>query len=431
MKIRPFDPHVPTDEDADAFANCALGRRESADVLTQFVTNVSTPCVLAIDSPWGTGKTCFVNMWRQDLTNKGGQTLYFNAWESDFANDPFTAMVGELMESFGQRTDLGEKVEKFKNSAIHVAKRVIPIAAKIATLNALDLDKEQAEFASLGQLSEALASDLIKSYGEDKKAIDEFRDALQNLVSDCESSLVFFVDELDRCRPTFAIELLEKIKHLFSVQGVVFVLSVNREELSHSIQALYGANFDANNYLHRFIDIDYRLPKPEQGVFANFLIEELGIKSSLKRVAHQGSRYGISDLSDFYELFDMPLRQQIRLMSRIAITLHTVPTGAYAHQIELFLMALLKQQDGALYDRFISDPRIYGEVITFFRDAITEDHELWRLVARTFVYGSCSLRGVEPDSSHATLGDYSREDRLAMRNTIRRLALSQPFVTEE
>ena len=48
------------------------------------------------------------------------------------------------------------------------------------------------------------------------------------------------VDELDRCRPSYAVELPEVVKHLFTVDGVVFVIAVNRAELTHSIRALYG-----------------------------------------------------------------------------------------------------------------------------------------------------------------------------------------------
>ena len=72
------------------------------------------------------------------------------------------------------------------------------------------------------------------------------------------------IDELDRCRPPYAVELLEVAKHLFSVDYIVFVLAVNRPELAHSIRDLYGSGFDAAGYLRRFFDIDFRLPDPER-----------------------------------------------------------------------------------------------------------------------------------------------------------------------
>ena len=76
-----------------------------------------------------------------------------------------------------------------------------------------------------------------------------------------EYPLLIFVDELDRCRPDYAIKLLEQMKHLFSVPGVIFVLAINGEQLNHSIRAVYGAGFDSARYLRRFIDFDIRLPR--------------------------------------------------------------------------------------------------------------------------------------------------------------------------
>ena len=52
--------------------------------------------------------------------------------------------------------------------------------------------------------------------------------------------LVFLIDELDRCRPTYAVETIEKIKHLFSVPGIIWVLVMNKEQIESSIQKVYG-----------------------------------------------------------------------------------------------------------------------------------------------------------------------------------------------
>ena len=82
-----------------------------------------------------------------------------------------------------------------------------------------------------------------------------------------ERALFIMIDELDRCRPSYAVELLEVAKHLFSVDQIIFVLALNRPELAHSIRALYGNKFDAEGYLHRFFDIDYSLPWPDREKF--------------------------------------------------------------------------------------------------------------------------------------------------------------------
>ena len=82
--------------------------------------------------------------------------------------------------------------------------------------------------------------------------------------SNREKTVIIFVDELDRCRPSYAIELLERIKHLFNIGGLVFVLALDREQLGHSIKAVYGNGIDSDGYLRRFVDFEYQLKNPEK-----------------------------------------------------------------------------------------------------------------------------------------------------------------------
>ena len=72
---------------------------------------------------------------------------------------------------------------------------------------------------------------------------------------------MFIIDELDRCRPTFAIELLERVKHIFDVPNIVFVFGINRAELVKSLESIYG-EIDAGTYLRRFFDMEFVLPEP-------------------------------------------------------------------------------------------------------------------------------------------------------------------------
>ena len=96
MIIKPPELVVPED---DPFKNDALSRRDLAARLTYLVLNLDQPFVLGINSPWGSGKTTFVQMWKQHLQNEGFNCLYFNAWETDFSEDPFVAMIGEIRNS--------------------------------------------------------------------------------------------------------------------------------------------------------------------------------------------------------------------------------------------------------------------------------------------------------------------------------------------
>lgn len=92
-----------------------------------------------------------------------------------------------------------------------------------------------------------------------------------------EHPVVFFVDELDRCNPNYAVSVLERIKHLFDIPNLVFVLAINKKQLCNAIQGYFGSmNMDSNEYLRRFIDIEYTLPAPQLEKFCNYLYDEYG-----------------------------------------------------------------------------------------------------------------------------------------------------------
>ena len=95
IRIRPAEVEIPC---SDPFQNELLDRKKSAEVLTQLVDSIDGPCVLAIDAPWGAGKTTFLKMWSQHLRNEGFPVVEFNAWETDHAEDPFVALASELEE---------------------------------------------------------------------------------------------------------------------------------------------------------------------------------------------------------------------------------------------------------------------------------------------------------------------------------------------
>ena len=98
--------------------------------------------------------------------------------------------------------------------------------------------------------------------------------------------MVFIIDELDRCRPTFAIELLERVKHIFDVPNLVFVFGINRDELCTSLQSIYG-EIDASVYLRRFFDMEFTLQEVDSAKFSRHLMQKFGVDTFLRRLVRQ------------------------------------------------------------------------------------------------------------------------------------------------
>lgn len=271
----------------DPFKFDCLNRKDGAEILTDFVASLDGPFVLAIDSPWGTGKTTFLNMWLQYARNKKFQTLYFNAWENDFSDSPLVSLIGELGDGIlALQLDEGQKklarkiFKKAKNAGAALVKTALPTVIKLATSGLIDVE--------VANLAEEIAKKEIDKYQEDKKTIAHFRHDLEELAKSVavkkqsqNQPILFVIDELDRCRPTYAIELLEKVKHLFSVKGFVFVLAIDKRQLCEAVRALYGDGVDSDGYLRRFIDLEYRLPEPDIASFVSSHFSRFGLDKLL------------------------------------------------------------------------------------------------------------------------------------------------------
>ena len=254
IRIQPQEIEVPED---DPFKYDLLDRKEPVEILTHLVGSIEGPCVLAVDAAWGTGKTTFLRIWAQYLRNEGFPVIEFNAWETDFTGDPFVALSSELNDGLREYTDepLSEKITAAQEAAKEVIQRAIPGIIRVLTAGILDVSSLTEK--EIGQFLASYAKERLASYQEARKSVQHFRTVLQDMASTLSESsqnrpLVVVIDELDRCRPSYAVELLEVAKHLFSVDHIVFVLAINRSELAHSIRSLYGSNFDGDGYLRRF-----------------------------------------------------------------------------------------------------------------------------------------------------------------------------------
>ena len=281
-----------------------LNLRQNAGLPRTFVLN--------LDSDWGSGKSFFLTRFQQELTARGHIAVYVNAWEDDHSDDPFMAVVTAVQGALEERL-----VEK--GAVQSVAKKAKPLlrtTRKIVTAAAIgggkqfvgkyfgreagavigDLisgsdiedetvgDLDAAADKSAEVLADGIGQALIDDFLSQKEARQDFRGQLAALAetvfkdSDRQPPVFVLIDELDRCRPSYAVELLERVKHLFSVENFVFILGSDTEQLSYAIQGLYGGNFDGNRYLKRFIDRTYKFQPVEMRDFIQYTFDRLGLQ---------------------------------------------------------------------------------------------------------------------------------------------------------
>jgi hypothetical protein len=364
----------------DPFKFDLLSRKHSVEVLTQFVELSQPPYVMALDSPWGTGKTTFLKMWLQSLSNRGFTTLYFNAWENDFSDDPLIPIMVQFdsyvedSQTSGRVTNKAKKyLKEAKKCGARLAKTAIPTVVKIATHGIVDIEKFTGD--SLAELSEKIVTGEIQAHKHDKKNLIEFRDNLTNLVStlgaqdkDGKSKpLLFAIDELDRCKPTFAIKVLERIKHIFDINNVIFVLALDKDQLAHSLRSIYGIGMDVDGYLRRFLDVDYRLPRVNQKGFVIEILQKFGLVEKLDNgggdVAYIGNL-----LEELFRFFGFSLRNEEQCIARLSTAYYTISKDHRLNPALLAILVVLRMQNLRLYESFISGESGVEDFLRHFED---------------------------------------------------------------
>lgn len=221
--------------------------------------------VIAINDIWGNGKTTFLKMWEAELKeNDKFQVVYFDAFKNDFQTDPFIAIASHIYSIIEDNSKKQKYLEATKRAANVLFKASIKFGISALTLGAV----KGTEVENLGDSLKDAVSEPIDNYLENKitqlenenNSIEHFKHVLSETGK--EKKVIFIIDELDRARPNYSLELLEKIKHVFNTTNIYFILSFDKEQFKHVIRKNYG-DIDADIYLNKFVHLWFSLPKEE------------------------------------------------------------------------------------------------------------------------------------------------------------------------
>jgi len=274
----------PTDENVrELLCTDPISRNRHVFRFVELLNNIDECCTIAINGEWGAGKTFFVRQVKLILDAQNPQslmdeeardaikgflpdtisdmesyaTVYYDAWTHDNDDDPILSLVHAAISS-GQSDFSEEKQHSMVDSA----------AALAEVLTGRNVG---------GLLKEAKGKDrleALKNADSIRGMVKEFLDAL---VQEHGNRLVVFVDELDRCKPDYAIRFLERVKHYFNDDRITFVFSVSISQLECTVRNYYGADFNAVRYLDKFFDLRMSLPRID---YDSFVRKQLSLKEN-------------------------------------------------------------------------------------------------------------------------------------------------------
>jgi len=217
--------------------------------LIKVLSNLKKNKVVCIDGKWGTGKSYFCDKLIEQ-SSQGLECIKFNAFEHDHKENPLILLLAEFSKVVSENDTEKERYIKA------VAKHSVPLIGK-----SLDFALSLASLKELPVVQGA--SDKLKLYLEERinnylyaeESVQGIKYELNKVVSRSgDKKIVVIIDELDRCRPSFALEIIEKIKHVFNVEGVHFILSMNKKQVLESVSHTYGIDSNSESYLEKFID---------------------------------------------------------------------------------------------------------------------------------------------------------------------------------
>ena len=222
-------------------------------------------CVFAIDGGWGYGKTYVLEKLEAELEIQVNEetaddryyVFHYNCWQYDYYEEPAIAIVSAMLEKFGEGID-SKVVDLTKDSWKYAQKILKGIAGDFVKnkigINLVDVYEEIQKNAE-DRVNTTYEFDDLFNF---KETLDETRKKLKELARD--KTVVLVVDELDRCMPSYAIKVLERLHHLFNdIDNVVVVLAIDSAQLEHSVREIYGKNIDTERYLKKFISFRVKL----------------------------------------------------------------------------------------------------------------------------------------------------------------------------
>lgn len=270
----------------ETLLNNSLDRKKYVIGIANCINQADGNLILSLEGDWGTGKTFvvkqleaifndeelkfeWINTQGKDVADKinlnDARVLYYDAWENDGSDDPLLNIVYNLAVMSGLKIN-SKKLTINKGKVISdlwdLTKNLHP------AFGVVDFIKN---YLVVEKTSGSKINDVIGSETELKNTIRSFITEIKD--KNKKNKLVIVIDELDRCRPEFALKLLESLKHYFYEKGIIVILSINTKEIHSIINKYYGNEIDANLYLEKIIDTRIQLSNVPAETYLNHIFK--------------------------------------------------------------------------------------------------------------------------------------------------------------
>lgn len=402
-------PNLPLSHNDTAKADDAFQQEAFIKQVCELIKNCQPPKGIGINGYWGTGKTSSLMQIHKELTgaaphdykksnNQDIVPVWFEAWRYQSETAPIVALLQEIRAQLGMWQKLVNKSNKLANITVLGILGAFDVALKTASGGFMA--PKLSKIPELGKQWEAehgetpLASqDLLKLL---EQAVDQ---SLNKKEGDTAKRLVIFIDDLDRCLPKVALQLLEGIKVYLNLNNCVLVFGMDQRQIEEALKKALETSdtHQAREYLEKICQDIHHLPIPNQSAKADYLIkllEELNIDVSCqtnstdteKVVLSESHRLTIKNILYTYDCLPANPRKIKALSNRLALQLRKgcikplIPPQAPANPDRRYMllvaMTIIYNFHRQLNEQLEKDPEYISQVVTYAdRPSITPINE--------------------------------------------------------
>jgi len=264
---------------SEPFEDDLSSRKEFADRLFAFLSAeqqfVDGALVVTLQASFGSGKTYFLQNWMKILEGERKanpeipRVIFLNAWESDYCGDPLLALISAIYRGLGTAKakerlskKIGEALKDVAYFGLGMGNSFIHSITGVDSVESGEYAKGKKEER---RAQENMIPDVLASLDKKREAFETIKAALKELFEGETMKAIVMVDELDRCRPDYAISYLETIKHIFDIHGMVFILALDHSQLQATAKSLFGTEMNFDEYLRKFVQRRINLPEIADG----------------------------------------------------------------------------------------------------------------------------------------------------------------------
>jgi|GEM_PF-2281226 len=349
--------------------------------------------VIALDSGWGTGKSFFIELLKKDIEENEDniKVVKYNAWENDYCDNAFNPLFYDILNK-----NIVDSITDKKNIEAlgTAAKSIIKAFGKDVISKTIGLDNTtEAVINTLADIKNFLTKNLpeIEELNSQRESFENFKKLLKSTsswLSDNDKRLVVIIDELDRCKPTFAIQTLEIVKHIFDIENLTFIFAIDIHQLSHSIECVYGQGIDSTGYLCRFFDYIAKLPTSDITSYIQNTIANIDSIPKMQTTSYKNRKKYCDfseDISMFfielYDAFELSLRDLDTIIQSYKIMLDNFLSKYHtsiAHTMYLFYLTLKYKNPELFYNLIVNTPSsVINHIEQYFKINKFVDNNNW------------------------------------------------------